>query len=225
MNSITMYGGPDVVADVEDPHDIGMDQLLAHVGFAEEQRDLLRLVAVTPPQHFHGDHLLGLRMDGAEHAGERAGADHVQHPVVPVEKALAVPFQDLVQLKVGQERLVQQTVGEHLQFDVPGADLAPHALQLTLVQQAEIEDPLRQVIRIPLHDRKSLQITRTSGMRTRRNKGIDECLSVFHFARQSNVRRRTAVGRAAASAMARELHRGATPPLAHPTSANSNAWP
>jgi hypothetical protein len=145
---------PHIVTDVVDAHDVRMDQFLPHVGFAEKQCNLFRLVAVPPPQHLDSHYAIGLRVDGAEDARECAGPDHVQHPVIAVEKAFAVVLDHLVQLKVGQQRFVQQPAGEDLQIDVPSADLAPHAFQLTLIQQAKIKDSLRQVLGIPhLHDR------------------------------------------------------------------------
>ena len=84
--------------DFVDFDDVRMFQLLAEFAFAAEQVDveLQRLVrflvdafriAEAAAKHLDGEHLAGGAVDGAEDAGEGAGADAVEHFVVAVKEA------------------------------------------------------------------------------------------------------------------------------------------
>src|SRR5215212_4477775 len=86
--------------DFMDFDDVGMFQLLAKFALASEEIDVelerfvrflvdsLRIAEVVA-KNLDGEHLASDAVNGAEDAGEGAGADRIEHFVVAVKKASA----------------------------------------------------------------------------------------------------------------------------------------
>ena len=87
-------------------------------------------------------------MDGAKHAGERAGADAVQHLVIAVEEAgPRLALHQLLELILRQKLAAQQSLLEGGERRVGRAQLAPHALKLRMVDDVHVECALGQLFR------------------------------------------------------------------------------
>jgi hypothetical protein len=129
-----MYGARMSLLTSCDLDDVRVLQAESHASFAQEQLDLFRFVAITSPQDFQGHDSIVVGVDRAIHAGKGAGAADVQHPVLAVEVPLAVAFDHLVQLEIGQQLFAQQLMCQFVGRHVPAADLRPHRVQLPRIQ-------------------------------------------------------------------------------------------
>ena len=105
-------------------------------------------IAEAAAQHFDGVHLARLAVHGAKHAGKRAGADAIQHLIIAVEEAGArfVLHQPL-ELILRQQPAAQESLLKRGQRHVRGAELAPHRLQLRIVDDVDVQCALGQLFR------------------------------------------------------------------------------
>ena len=109
--------------------------------------ELLRVFAEAAPQDLDRHHLAGLAVYGAEHAGERACAHHVEHFVRAVEEAGAIPFDHPLDLVVGHELAADQQLQEVVQLHATAAQGGPNFAHLPLVEQFQILRPLGELFR------------------------------------------------------------------------------
>ena len=107
-----------------------------------------RRIAVPAAQHFHGMHVARLAMDGAKHAGERARAHAIQHLVVAVEEAGSrVAAHQPLELILRQQAASQESLLKRRQRYGRGAELAPDALKLRVIDNIDVQRPLGQLFR------------------------------------------------------------------------------
>ena len=78
-------------------------------------------------------------MHRAEHAGERAGTDQVQHLVVAVEEPRPLSAMELLQLIIGHQSTPEQQLRQLVEAGGGCAQLAPGRLQLALVDDPCVE--------------------------------------------------------------------------------------
>ena len=105
---------------------------------------LLRLLR----KHLDRVHSAGRAVDGAKHAGKRAGADAIQHLVVAVEEAGArLGAHQPLELILRDELAAQQNLLEIAERRVGRTELAPDALKLRIIDDVDIQRALGQLFR------------------------------------------------------------------------------
>src|SRR5689334_2796081 len=100
---------------------------------------LIGLFGKPLPQHLDSDDFAGVLMRRSVHARKGAGANQIQDLVIPVKEAVPIAAEQAFGLVIGQKLSPQQKLLELLGRKLASANLAPHVLKLTLIQQIQVE--------------------------------------------------------------------------------------
>ena len=128
--------------DFVNRHDVRVAQRCPHLSFAQESLGLDRIVGKTPAKHLDGTNLAGVAMRRAVDPGERAAADQVEDFEVAVEETGPIAAHQAFGLVIGQQFASFEQLAKLVARHLAAADRTPNFLELTLIEQIEVEHTL-----------------------------------------------------------------------------------